>query len=35
MIYFCLVMEEATSKIEERLREKQTDDDFKVIILIF
>ena len=35
MIYFCLVMQEATSRIEKRLREKQTDDDFKVIKMMY
>ena len=35
MIYFCLVMEEATSKIEKRLREMQTDDDFKIIKMMY
>ena len=28
-------MEEATSKIEKRLREMQTDDDFKIIKMMY
>jgi hypothetical protein len=35
MIYFCLVMGEATSRIEERLREIQMEGDFKVIKMMY
>ena len=35
MIYLCLVMEEATSKIEKRLRKLQTGDYYKVIKMMY